>query len=186
MQGSYWLRGRFMADLAEILMLEHFAIKDARWLVGGPFDSQRFSRFRSYLKNCHIEVEEKICFPILEGFTFTDSAVFNDRVERIKADHKLIDTLAQNLLKWSESGNSDLLKERTPLFYRLLTDHNATEETDLFPRWADIDKKTLKDTTKDALSVIESFGRGEYMESLGLNYSTFRYFFRDVLSTTNG
>ena len=45
----------------------------------------------------------------------------------------------------------------------------------------DIDKKTLKDTTKDALSVIESFGRGEYMESLGLNYSTFRYFFRDVL-----
>ena len=107
-------------------------------------------------------------------------------MERIKADHKLIDTLAQNLLKWSESGNIDLLKERTPLFYRLLTDHNATEETDLFPRWADIDKKTLKDTTKDALSVIESFGRGEYMESLGLNYSTFRYFFRDVLSTTNG
>jgi len=168
-----------MADLAEILMLEHFAIKEARWLVEKPFDSEKFIKFHSYLTNCHIEVEEKICFPLLEQSNFADSTVFNAHVERIRADHRLIDALAKNLLKWNESGNTELLKERIPLFYKLLVDHNASEEMDIFPRWVGIDKYAAKATVKDALTVIESFGRSEYMEVLGLNYSAFKYFFRD-------
>ncbi len=168
-----------MADLAEILMLEHFAIKDAKWLIESPFNAQRFTSFHSYLKNCHIEVEEGICFPLLEQTNFPDSVVFNERVERIKADHKLIDTLAQNILKWYDSGNTEVLRKRIPLFFRLLMDHNASEETDLFPRWDNIDRNLSRSAVKDALSVIESFGRAEYMEVLGINYSAFRYFFRE-------
>ncbi|MFG1519186.1 MAG: hemerythrin domain-containing protein [Thermoplasmataceae archaeon] len=170
-----------MADLAEILMLEHFAIKNSRWLVDSPFDYERFTKFHSYLRACHIEVEESICFPLLEQTSFPDSTIFNNHVERIKADHKLIDTLAQNILKWYESGNTKTLAERMPLFYRLLVDHNASEETDLFPRWSNLDINTSKAAVRDALSLIESFGRSEYMEVLGINYSAFRYFFKSSL-----
>ncbi|WP_393972176.1 hypothetical protein OXIME_000787 [Oxyplasma meridianum] len=60
-------------------------------------------------------------------------------------------------------------------------DHKATEETDLFPRWDRIDVKAAQSAVKDSLSVIESFGRIEYMDVLGLNYSTFRYFFMEAL-----
>jgi hemerythrin superfamily protein len=99
-------------------------------------------------------------------------------VERIKADHKLIDTLAANLIKWNDQGNESLVAERVPLFYRLLVDHNASEETDLFPRWDKIQSAEAKSSVKDALSIIESFGVKEYLNATCLNESALNYIFR--------
>ncbi len=171
----HWVR---MADLAEILIMEHLAIKNARWIVDKPYDAEAFTRFRSYLKACHIEVEEKICFPILESYSFPDAKQFREKAERIKADHKLIDTLALNIIRWGESGNAHLISERLPLFLRLLVDHNASEETDLFPRWDSIDSPEMKSSVRDARSIIESFGIKEYMTAVGINESAFNYLFR--------
>lgn len=167
-----------MADLAEILIMDHLAIRNARWIVDKPYDSEAFTRFRSFVKACHIEVEEKICFPILESYSFPDAKQFRERAERIKADHKLIDTLALNIIQWGESGNTHLISERIPLFFRLLVDHNASEETDLFPRWHSIDSLEMKSSVRDARSIIESFGVKEYMTAVGINESAFSYLFR--------
>ena len=167
-----------MADLAEILIMEHLAIKKAKWIVEQPYDPEAFTRFHSYVKACHIEVEEKICFPILESYSFPDAKQFRERAERIKADHKLIDTLAVNIMRWGEGGNTGLVAERMPLFFKLLVDHNASEETDLFPRWDSIDSKEMRSSINDAHSIIESFGEREYIEAVGLNESTFHYLFR--------
>ena len=166
-----------MADLAEVLMIEHLAIKQSKWLLEKQYDSDAFINFHSYVKECHIELEEKICFPVLESYPFADSKQFRERTERIKADHKLIDTLAVNIMKWHDSGNHDLVLERKPLFYKLLVDHNASEEVDIFPRWNQMDANELKSSMKDALSTIESFGIGKYIDATGINPSAFRYFF---------
>lgn len=167
-----------MADLAEILMIEHLAIKKSKWIVEKPYENEASVNFHSYVKECHIEVEEKVCFPIMEAYAFPDSEQFNQRVERIKADHKLIDTLAANLIKWNDQGNESLVAERVPLFYRLLVDHNASEETDLFPRWDKIQSAEAKSSVKDALSIIESFGVKEYLKATRLKESALNYIFR--------
>jgi len=167
-----------MADLAEILIVEHLAIKNSRWILEKPYDSEAFMQFRSYVKSCHIEIEEKICFPILEAHSFPDSTKFKERAERIKADHKLIDTLALNIIRWGEEENMELVAERIPLFFRLLVDHNASEETDLFPRWDNMDPGEIKASMGDALSIIGSFGEKEYMMAVGLNEKSFHYLFR--------
>lgn|GEM_PF-1165915 len=170
--------GVYMADLAEILILEHLAIKNANWIVDKPYNPEAFTRFRIYLKACHIEVEEKICFPILESYSFPDAKQFRERAERIKADHKLIDTLALNIIRWGESENAPLISERMPLFFRLLVEHNTSEETDLFPRWDSIDSLEMKSSVRDAMSIIESFGVKEYTTAVGINESAFSYIFR--------
>ena len=119
-----------MASLVEILTVEHLAISRID-VIRGSYDYDSFVAFRSYLKECHIEIEERICFPILEAFPFPDTKAFSSNVERIKADHKLIDTLALNIIRWSEDGKTEMLETRLPLFYKLLTEHNTKEENDL-------------------------------------------------------
>lgn len=166
-----------MADLAEILMIEHLAIKHSKWLVENHYDNDVFRNFHDYITECHIELEEKICFPVLESFPFMDSKQFTERTNRIKADHKIIDTLALNILKWHESGDDNFVLERKPLFYRLLVDHNSSEEVHIFPRWNQINSIEMKSSMKDALSIIESFGIGEYIDATGISPSAFRYFF---------
>jgi hemerythrin superfamily protein len=62
-----------LADLAEILMIEHLAIKKSKWIEEKTYENEAFVNFRSYVKECHIEVEEKVCFPIMEAYAFPDS-----------------------------------------------------------------------------------------------------------------
>lgn len=158
-------------------MIEHTAIRKAKWMTESPYDQERFSNFLAYLEQCHIEIEEKVCFPVLETFPFADSADFAGRVRRIKADHKLLATLGSNITKWADSGNMDLVEMRLPLFYRTLVDHNLSEENELFPRWIDIGSEDLISTMKDALSIISTFGTEEYLKVTGLNVEMFRYIF---------
>jgi hemerythrin superfamily protein len=165
-----------MASLVEILTVEHMSIRTME-VIRGSFDYDSFVAFRSYLKECHIEIEEKICFPILETFQFPDAKAFSSKVERIKADHKLIDTLAVNIIRWTEDGKTEMLETRLPLFYKLLTEHNTKEENDLFPRWDLMDSEMLKSSSSDAMSIIDSFGRKEYMKIIGFNESSLSYFF---------
>lgn len=166
-----------MADLAEILMIEHLVIRRSRWITVSPYDPEKFTAFLSYVKNCHVEIEEKVCFPLLEAYPFPDSADFAPMVRRIQADHKLIQTLGTNIIKWEESGKTELVALRLPLFYRTLVDHNLSEDSDLFPRWNLMDNREIKNTVSDALSIISSFGKKEYMLATGLSNAAFRYIF---------
>ncbi|MEM0155650.1 MAG: hemerythrin domain-containing protein [Thermoplasmataceae archaeon] len=159
-------------------MIEHTAIRKAKWMLESPYDQEKFSNFLDYLERCHIEIEEKVCFPVLETFPFADSADFSGRVRRIKADHKLLATLGNNITKWANSGNIELAEMRLPLFYRTLVDHNLSEDNELFPRWIDIGKEDLNSTMREALSIISTFSTEEYLKVTGLNEEMFRYIFR--------
>lgn len=167
-----------MADLAEILSFEHLAIRHIRkesvlWQEHTPL-----SEFHRYLRECHIEIEERIFFPVLKESTWDDSKEFLPRIEKIIADHKLINTLFENLEKWYNKGNLSLYRERFALYFRLLQEHNDREEALLFSRWQSLPENTLKDTVKEAKNVIESFGIQRYVELLGFTPSGFTYVFR--------
>ncbi len=166
-----------MADLAEILMLEHLAIKHTRKELEKRSDYVSLEIFNEYLKDCHIEVEEKILFPILLECSEISSTL-KEEATRIMADHKLIQALFGNLAKWHDSREMEKFTSRYPLYFRLLQDHNDKEDSIVFPHWDSISENTLLQAKKEAVSIIDSFGRMRYLEVTGLTPESFSYLFR--------
>lgn len=167
-----------MSDLAEILMIEHMAIRHIRRSLENKPDYQSLETFHGYLEMCHIEVEEKVLFPLLLNNAEETLPGFRDEAVRIMADHKLIKALFGNLAKWFESGDLQNFETRYPLYFRLLQEHNDKEDSAVFPHWADIGEQDMRAAKKDAASIIDSFGRKQYLEITGLTADSFSYIFR--------
>lgn len=167
-----------MADLAEILMIDHMAVRFLKETIEKNASVEELPLFHDYLKNCHIELEEKILFPMVKTVD-TEDKTFYAKVDQIKADHKLIETLYLNILKWKEGGNLDLVNERFPLFFRILIDHNLSEDEIVFPTWKSVSIDLLKQSKIDAINVVESFGVKNYLNMTGLSEKAYRYLFMD-------
>ena len=164
-----------MADLAELLMMEHASIRVISFSSHGMDSLDNFVVFNNYLKNVHIDVEEKILFPLVVDFDWADRKEFEATVNRIKSDHRLIETLAENLIKWKESGKEELIALRLPLFYKTLTDHNNSEEGQIFPRWVYLDSENTRSALREALSVIESNSEELYEKVTGISHDLLDY-----------
>lgn len=168
-----------MPDAVELLIIEHLQCKSMRILEGLSPDFDRFESFHDFLVNVHIEIEEKVVFPSLSQPLWEDSREYRAKIKQISADHKLLDTLAQNLIRWKNSQDEKLYRERLPLYYRLLAEHNEREETDLFGRWKNLDVAVYKTASMEIYNIISSFGRKRYKEAMNLTDSAFRYLFQD-------
>ncbi len=167
-----------MTDLAGILMLEHVAIRNIS--ICTKSGEPDFAEFHSYLRNCHIEIEEKLVFPLVLASASKGEKELVSRIEHIRADHKLIETLAGNLGKWKETGNKQLYGDRLPLYYRLLVDHNRNEDETVFPIWKEVDGNEARKAAKEALSIIESYGTGRYLEVIGIPRKAMDYLFGKI------
>lgn len=163
-------------DAVELLMIEHLQCKSVAELQMTHSDFEKFRNFHSFLKNVHIEVEEKVVFPDLVAPLWDDSKIFSENVRKIAADHKLLDTLARNMIKWNEDGKQELYLERLPLYFKLLVDHNGREESDLFIRWKDVDKGVYRDASKEIYNIIDNFGLEKYRVAMNLTESALTYF----------
>lgn len=166
-----------MLDLVEILLGEHLAIKG----VSAGSGSQRLDKlrdFHEYLVECHVEIEEKILFPLLYEHSWDDSLPYRSTIDRIISDHRLIDTLGKNLIKWAESGDTERFRNRIPLYFRLLIEHNEREEATVFGRWKKIGTDDAAGARKDAVNLIHTFGERRYMRVTGLTEDAFNYIFR--------
>ena len=162
-----------MADLSEVLMGEHSAIRvitrfDA--LSRGDF----LFDFCDYLDNCHVLVEEMVYFPAITDYDWEDRASFESTVNRIKADHRLIRTLGDNLKKWKLNGDQ-LFSVRLPLYYKTVTEHNLSEEVSVFPRWNRLSEDVRLRAIRDAKEIITSFGFERYQEQTGISAEFFKY-----------
>lgn len=167
-----------MAELSEILMIEHLAIRHISTGMSVENGEQKFSGFHHYLLECHIPIEEKILFPMLEAQPWEDSKSFNANARRIMADHKLIDTLSGNIVKWYDEGNFETLGSRFPMYFRLLLEHNGKEEETVFPRWGNLPREELESARKEAENIVLSFGKKAYLGVTGMTEHSFNYFFR--------
>lgn len=166
------------ADAVELLIVEHLQCKAFRKLQDVSPDFERFREFHEFLLNVHIEVEEKIVFPALYEPLWDDSKEYRATINLVSADHKLLDKLAQNLVKWKEGGKEELYSERMPLYSRLLIEHNEKEESDIFSRWKKLDSSIYKSASKEINNVISSFGIENYRKAMDLTASAFNYLFR--------
>ncbi len=166
------------ADAVELLMVEHLQCKSFRKLQEVAPDFDRFVSFHEFLLNVHIEVEEKVVFPALYEPLWDDTDEYRATINLISADHKLLDKLARNLMRWKESGNEELYKERMPLYTRLLIEHNEKEESDIFGRWKQLDTGVYISASKEIENVVYSFGIENYRKAMNLSESAFNYLFR--------
>ncbi len=163
-------------NAVELLMVEHIQARSTQHIQQLDNSFDQFNNFHRFIKNVHIEVEEKIVFPDLIEPVWDDSKTFSETVRKIMADHKLIDTLAQNLIRWNEKEDKVLYAERLPLYYRLLVEHNEKEESDIFQRWKQLDQGVYLNASKEIFNIISSFGLDRYRDAMNLSQKELEYF----------
>ena len=155
-----------------MLMVEHSGI---RIIAGNNIlekSSVELIDFNQFLLNVHINIEENIVFPALKGNNETVVKL----VDRLIADHKLLETLFNNLYKWKVSENP-LFEVRLPLFYKTLTEHNALEENDVFLLWKNIGDEEKRISMKNAREIILSNNIENYIKETGISEKMMKYIF---------
>ncbi|MEM0139868.1 MAG: hemerythrin domain-containing protein [Ferroplasma sp.] len=159
-------------DAVEILMMEHSGIRliSSNNLLNT--DMARLLNFYKFLDGNHVAVEEHIVFPEIRLYS-PESAKLLDR---LIADHKLIEKLFTNLIKWNENEDP-LFKIRLPLFYKILTEHNALEEAEIFKSWVKVDQESRIKSLKEINDLIVSNNIDNYMHETGVSREQMRYIF---------
>ncbi len=160
-------------DLSEFLMMEH---SDIRIIINTDFlhEIDNFKTFTDFLVSDHINIEEKIYFPVILDKDWDDIEQFKKNVERVKNDHKLLETLAGNMINWKKNGKDDLFNLRLPLFYKTLEYHNNFEEDFIFSRWKHIEKNITQNAMEEALSAVEDLD-DKYLVFSGLSNNFKKY-----------
>ena len=140
-------------DLAELLMFEHAVIRVRSEHIGieGPF----FEDMNRFVLKWHASIEDEVLFPLLQEHFSGKPEIVSD-INRIAADHKLIQTLGENLEKWKKEGNSKLFNERIGLYVRLIREHNDKEEESIFHLWKEIPEAARKETMSRAIKALKS------------------------------
>ncbi|WP_287960270.1 hemerythrin domain-containing protein [Acidiplasma sp.] len=159
-------------DLAELLMVDHSSIRiiaDNNLLQNTAAELIDFNKF---LLNIHVNIEESIVFPLLKE----NNKEISKLIDRLTADHKLIETLFNNLYKW-KVNDDPLFSVRLPLFYKTLKDHNCREESDVFPYWRNIDNDGRNTAMKNAHEIIESSDISNYIKETGISEKMLKYIF---------
>ena len=154
-------------DAVELLMMEHSALR----IRSERNEFVNIMEFRIFLMDIHVSVEEKVVFPELVALGDSET---KKTVESLIADHKLLDKLYSNLIKWKSGGNP-LYEQRIPLFYQTLTFHNSQEEKLVFPLWKSLEPEKAREDVKSALEIIGSAGIDIYKKETGISTEMIKY-----------
>ena len=154
-------------DAVELLMIDHSALR----IKSEDREIINMMEFRIFLMDIHVGIEEKVVFPelVLLGNSETKKTI-----DSLIADHKLLDKLYSNLIKW-KSGETPLYEQRIPLFYQTLTFHNSQEEKLVFPLWKNLEPEVAKNDIKTALEIINASGVDTYMKETGISADMIKY-----------
>jgi hemerythrin superfamily protein len=114
-----------------------------------------------FIVNLHAKIEDDILFPAYREAYKNDTEIIY-LVDRISRDHELLKTLGNNVIKYGESGESELYKRRLERYLYILIDHNTSEEKLLFPLWDDINGEIRLQADKEAVELVEKYGYQEY------------------------
>ena len=154
-------------DAVELLMMDHSALR----IRSERNEFVNIMEFRIFLMDIHVSVEEKVVFPELVALGDSET---KKTVESLIADHKLLDKLYSNLIKW-KSGENPLYEQRIPLFYQTLTFHNSQEEKLVFPLWKSLEPEKAREDVKSSLEIIGSAGIDIYKKETGISTEMIKY-----------
>jgi len=153
-------------------MVEHSGIRIIAYNNTLEKSSSELIDFNKFLLNIHVNIEENVVFPLIKENNNSTSKLINSLI----SDHKLIETLFDNLYKWKLSENP-LFELRLPLFYKTLTEHNSKEEDLVFPLWKNINNEEKNNAMKNAHEIILSNDIENYVKETGISQKMMDYIF---------
>ena len=89
-------------------------------------------------------------------------------ISRLEADHKLIDTIGDQIKERTVQGDLEMLKKRVHLYASTVISHNASEESLIFEFW-NANETIESQVVSRARKIIDTFGVGRYFSVTGIS-----------------
>jgi hemerythrin superfamily protein len=150
-------------NVFELLMVEHAVLRIRLSQLTATRDKRLFEVCNRFVLECHARVEDEVAFPLLEK----NAPQASRWLGKLEADHRLISTLAANMVSWIKEGKDDLYERRLDTYIKTVVDHNLAEETLVFPLWKHV--ADGGDALGRAKAIIRGFGEKEYFEFTGIS-----------------
>ena len=150
-------------NIIEQLMVEHSALRLHFRFARESSDSNSIYDLEEFVRKCHARIEDEIVFPKLQEQTAPKQSL-----SRLEADHKLINTIGDQIKLRTSTGELDTLKKRVALYMTTVESHNSGEESLVFPYW-NVSRTEEHELASKALRIIQEFGLNRYLELTGIS-----------------
>jgi len=145
----------------ELLMMEHAALR-LHFRFARNANSDSIYEVEEFVRKCHARVEDEVIFPILRE---SGNEKLEKVLSRLEADHKLIDTIGDQIKTRTAQGDGETLRKRVLLYMSTVESHNSSEESLIFQYW----KAEEQDAASKARKIIEEFGLNGYFAITGIS-----------------
>ena len=151
-------------------MVEHVSLRLRFKLMREQQNFDLIYALEEFVRSCHAKVEDEVVFPLLKGTLLSQGKehIVTGVLSRLEADHKLIETIGEQIKLRTIQGDAQILSKRISLYCSTVETHNTAEETQIFHYWSP-DNVQEKDATTDALKIIHLFGLNRYYEITGIS-----------------
>lgn len=146
----------------ELLMVEHAALR-LHFRFARDVNSDAIYEVEEFVRNCHARVEDEVIFPKLRE---SGNAKLEQVLSRLEADHKLIDTIGDQIKTRTAQGDVETLRKRISLYMSTVESHNSSEESLIFQYWKAGEEQ---DAVSKARKIIEEFGLNRYFMITGIS-----------------
>ncbi|AKA49187.1 hypothetical protein IX51_08825 [uncultured archaeon] len=157
-----------MRNIIEMLKIEHLAIKKYINNITPENRYETFLGLKDFVFNVHAMTEDMIFFPRMLAYLRMPDDL-QESIKRISADHKLLETLALNLIKWKSQGRDDLIDTRIELFFETLLEHNQKEETEIFNREEVYEYPESYEVNSEVWDIVRRYGVARYEKYVGVS-----------------
>jgi hemerythrin superfamily protein len=165
-------------DLIELMMVEHVSLRVRLDELQYRREPDFFIAINQFVLNCHAKVEDEAVFPRLKAILTGDHELLNT-TSKIEADHKLISTLGGNMEKWIKDKDLSLFERRIEVYSKTVVQHNAMEESLVFPFWGKVSAEKARSALEEAKRIINQFGQDRYFEITGVSKHLFNKIWLD-------
>lgn len=157
-----------MINVIEMLKTEHLAIRTYINKLTPENKYETFLGLRDFVFNVHVMTEDMVFFPrMLAYLRMPDDLV--ETIRRISADHKLLENLSDNLVKWKAEGRNDIVESRIDLFFETLAEHNRKEEEEIFSRDEIYEYPKSYEVNLEIWDIVRKFGVSRYETYVGVS-----------------
>lgn len=157
-----------MRNIIEMLKVEHLAIKKYINNITPQNRYQTFMDLKDFVFSVHAMTEDMVFFPRMLAYLRMPEDL-TETIKRISNDHKLLETLAENLMKWKEEGREDLIDSRIELFFETLIEHNEKEEMEIFSREEVFEYPESYEVNSEAWEIVRRYGVAKYEKYVGVS-----------------
>jgi hemerythrin superfamily protein len=159
-------------------MVEHVSLRLRFRLMRELQNFDSIYGIEEFVRSCHARVEDEIVFPALRELLVAErrQEQVKNVLSRLEADHRMIDTIGDQIKLRTIQGDAPTLSKRISLYCTTVETHNTTEEVQLFPQWKASMEQEEEFRVK-ALEIIRQFGLNRYYELTGISEQLLRLTF---------